>query len=73
MSPYLLFFKIVFAYGAIAAVDAALANLGLLNLPFWAIPVVAAALNALAAWLRSLLPASRISQSVFARVIKAVF
>ena len=73
MPAYLVYLKIVFAYAAIAGVNAALANLGLLTLPFWAIPLVSAALNALAEWLRSLLPASRVGGGAIASVIKAIF
>ena len=73
MPGYLLYIKIVIAYAAVAGVNAALANLGLLNLPFWALPLVSAVLNALAEWLRSQLPASRVGEGFVARVFKAVF
>ena len=73
MSGYVLWFKIILAYGALAAVNAGLANLGLLSLPFWAVPLVSAALNGLAEWLRTLLPASRAGKNVFVRIIKVLF
>ena len=55
-APLWRFLRVVFAFGLAAVLDAALASLGLLELPGYAVPILAALIAAASKFLRDNYP-----------------